>query len=219
MEKLDKISNKIKDLMKLARDSPNDEESQTALLLAQKLLLKYNLNLAEINLDQDTSEIGKIQANTANRMPWWQVKLHAILARNFRCESIIQRNVSKGKTTLIFFGYESDTKVALDTYKATSSYLEYRLDQIRKSKKGVKYKNSYLSGFLSGLNERFKQQVKELNKFELTLQVPIEVKNEFAKQNLKGFKQKTPAILNRQAYFTGYQHAKKSKIALDELLD
>ena len=219
MEELDKISNKIKDLMKLAKDSPNDEESQTALLLAQKLLLKYNLNLAEINLDQDNSEVGETQANSANRMPWWQVKLHAILARNFRCESVLQRNVSKDKTTLIFFGYESDAKVALDAYKATLNYLSYRLEQIRKSKKGVKYKNSYLNGFLSGINERFKQQVKELNKFELTLQIPIEVKNELSKQNLKDFKQKTPEILNRQAYFTGYQHAKKSKIALDELLD
>lgn len=48
MDELDKIIRKIQDLMKLAQDNPNDEEGQTALLMAQRLLLKYNLSMETV---------------------------------------------------------------------------------------------------------------------------------------------------------------------------
>ena len=110
MDELDKIIHKILDLMKLAQDNPNDEEGQTALLLAQKLLLKYNLSLEDIhsNTSQDDPEISEMGAKSLKRMAWWKLKLHAILARNFRCKSIRRRRHQK--TTLIFFGYEADVK-------------------------------------------------------------------------------------------------------------
>lgn len=57
MDELDKIIRKIQDLMKLAQDNPNDEEGQTALLMAQRLLLKYNLSMETVqdrsNKDKD----------------------------------------------------------------------------------------------------------------------------------------------------------------------
>lgn len=179
MDELDKITRKIQDLMKLAQDNPNDEEGQTALLLAQKLLLKYNLSLEDIrsNTRQSAPEISEMGAKSLTRMPWWQVKLHTVLAKNFRCRSIRQR--SKKKTTLIFFGYEADAKMALKVYEATLMYLEYRLERIRKEKLGVAYKNSYLRGFIWGINERFEKQKEELQKFELMLQVPVEVEQAF----------------------------------------
>ena len=57
MDELDKIIRKIQDLMKLAQDNPNDEEGQTALLMAQRLLLKYNSSMETVqdrsNKDKD----------------------------------------------------------------------------------------------------------------------------------------------------------------------
>lgn len=93
MDELDKIIRKIQDLMKLAQDNPDDEEGQTALLLAQKLLLKYNLSLEDIhqNASKNSPEISEMGSKALKRMAWWKSKLHAILARNFRCRSMRQR--------------------------------------------------------------------------------------------------------------------------------
>lgn len=44
----EKLIEKIKNLIQLANDNPSDEEGQTALLLAQKLMLKNNIALAEV---------------------------------------------------------------------------------------------------------------------------------------------------------------------------
>ena len=44
----EKIIKKIKNLMELAQDNPSDEEGQSALLMAQKLMLKHDIHLAQV---------------------------------------------------------------------------------------------------------------------------------------------------------------------------
>lgn len=43
-----KIIDKVKNLLELAYDAPDDEEGQTALLMAQKLMVKHNLSLSDV---------------------------------------------------------------------------------------------------------------------------------------------------------------------------
>ncbi|MHB9953673.1 DUF7168 domain-containing protein [Ligilactobacillus murinus] len=220
MDELDKIIRKIQDLMKLAQDNPDDEEGQTALLLAQKLLLKHNLSLEDIrsSTSQDDPEISEMGTKSLTRMPWWQVELHIVLAKNFRCKSIRRRRHQK--TTLIFFGYEADVKMALRVYEATLMYLEYRLERIRKERLGVAYKNSYLRGFIWGIDERFEKQKEELQKFELMLQVPVEVEQAFEERISGTFTYSVPTVeLDEEAYRAGYEHAKNSSIMPEELLN
>lgn len=51
----DKIINKIAGLMKLARDA-NDEEGQASIALAQKLVIKHDIQMSEIDaLDNKTN--------------------------------------------------------------------------------------------------------------------------------------------------------------------
>lgn len=70
MDELDKIIRKIQDLMKLAQDNPNDEEGQTALLMAQRLLLKYNLSMETVqdrsNKDKDVIKESEVSAAAIN---------------------------------------------------------------------------------------------------------------------------------------------------------
>ena len=40
----DKIIVKVQNVLELAYDAPNDEEGQSALLMAQKLMVKHNLD-------------------------------------------------------------------------------------------------------------------------------------------------------------------------------
>lgn len=219
MDELDKIIRKIQDLMKLAQDNPNDEEGQTALLMAQRLLLKYNLSMETVQdrSNKDKDVIKESMTEKVSRMPWWKMKLHAILATNFRCKSIRTRNFVSRKTYLSFVGYEADVKFAAEIYEATLMYLDYRLKRIREQHMGVEYKNSYLLGFLSGIEERFKKQVESLNEFSLVLQVPVEVEKKYEK--LKNFERSRPDFeIDHEAYSTGYEHATNSKIMPDELL-
>ena len=45
----DKILDKIRNLLELAEDGNQDEESQTALLMAQKLMLKHKISQHELD--------------------------------------------------------------------------------------------------------------------------------------------------------------------------
>ena len=47
-----KVIFKIQNLLELAYDAPNDEEGQTALLMAQKLMVKHNLSMNDITTTQ-----------------------------------------------------------------------------------------------------------------------------------------------------------------------
>lgn len=217
MDNLDKIIAKIQGLLKLAQDNPNDEEGQTALLMAQRLLLKYNSSMETVQdrSNKDKDVIKESMTEKVSRMPWWKMKLHAILATNFRCKSIRTRNFVSRKTYLRFVGYEADVKFAAEIYEATLMYLDYRLKRIREQHMGVEYKNSYLLGFLSGIEERFKKQVESLNEFSLVLQVPVEVEKKYEK--LKNFERSRPDFeIDHEAYSTGYEHATNSKINDDQ---
>lgn len=144
--------------------------------------------------------------------------MHVALAKNFRCKSIRRRR--RQKTTLIFFGYEADAKIALRVYEATLMYLEYRLERIRKEKLGVAYKNSYLQGFILGIDERFEKQKEELQKFELMLQVPAEIEQAVEERTSGTFTCSIPTVeLDEEAYCTGYKNAKNSSIMPEELLN
>ncbi|HAP3793174.1 TPA: DUF2786 domain-containing protein, partial [Enterococcus faecalis] len=43
-----KIIKKIKGLLAISRDQKNDEESQSAFILAQKLMIQYNIDKNEV---------------------------------------------------------------------------------------------------------------------------------------------------------------------------
>ena len=51
-----KIINKVKGLLDIAKDSNQDEETQTAFLLAQKLMVKYGIKKSSIQDQQRAVE-------------------------------------------------------------------------------------------------------------------------------------------------------------------
>lgn len=90
----EKLIEKIKNLIQLANDNPSDEEGQTALLLAQKLMLKNNIALAEVEQFDEPKkfETSSTIAKEANRILWWERELAYTLAHNFRCFYVDQRD-------------------------------------------------------------------------------------------------------------------------------
>lgn len=54
-----KIIEKIQNLLELSYDAPNDEEGQTALLMAQRLMVKHNLSMSDLATAKPQNNIGE----------------------------------------------------------------------------------------------------------------------------------------------------------------
>ena len=220
----DKIILKVQNLLELAYDAPNDEEGQSALLMAQKLMVKHNLAMSDIQKIHKNN-IGETVAASEYRMVWWKEKLAGILGANFRCKVIRQRKVDEGITKMIFFGYDSDAEFCTKVYEGAVLYLEYRLTRVFPTITKARwkdYKKSYLFGFLTGLNERFEKQTQSSEKFALMVQVPAEVLEEQYKRmgKLNERSAKIPIQkVDLEAYSVGLEHAKETKLMTDELLN
>ena len=119
-----KIISKVQNLLELAYDAPNDEEGQTALLMAQKLMVKHNLSISDIKTSQKNDNIRETVGHWEYRLPWWQEKLAAILGPNFRCRTIWERKRKEGVTQISFFGYHSDAELCSKVYEGAILYLK-----------------------------------------------------------------------------------------------
>ena len=218
-----KIIEKVQNLLELAYDAPNDEEGQTALLMAQKLMVKHNLSMSDVTTACKRDKIGETVGTWEYRLPWWQEQLAAILGENFRCKTVRRRLPDDGITQIIFFGYQSDAELCTKVYEGSILYLKYRLKRLFPTITKARwkdYKKSYLLGFLKGLDQRFKRQVQSSEEFALMVQVPAEVLEEkrLRMGNLKSRAINITVELNHEAYVTGLEHAKETKLMLDELL-
>lgn len=220
----DKITAKVKHLLALAYDAPSDEEGQTALLMAQKLMVKHNLSLSDVELSQKKEAIGESVGITAYRLVWWKENLATILGESFRCQVMRRRNAKRRTTQIVFFGYRSDAELCTKVYESAILYLEYRLSRLFSSipkNDRKQYKKSYLLGFLAGLDQRFKVQCQSSEEFALMVQVPAEVIEEQSKQfgELDSKAANIPIeTINLEGYFQGLEHAKNSKLLPEELL-
>lgn len=219
-----KIISKVQNLLELTYDAPNDEEGQTALLMAQKLMVKHNLSMSDIKASQKNDNIGETVGHWEYRMVWWKEKLAAILGENFRCKTIRRRLVEKGITQMIFFGYDTDAELCTKVYEGALLYLDYRLKRLFPTVSKARwkdYKKSYLLGFLDGLDQRFKNQTQSSEEFALMVQVPAEVLEEQARQ-MGNLKNRTVKVqlqeMDVEAFYQGLTHAKTSKLMSEELL-
>ncbi len=179
----DKIIEKIKKVLELSKNNPSIEEARSAALKAQKLMAEYHIESVDLKDDQpdDITETA-VEVGTGNK---WKYSLSNIVAKNFRCKVYVC-----GKDTIIFYGYEVDTKIAAETFRylfktgnkgASASY-----ERIKKNVKshgmyfdGKGIRNSYLLGFMEGIKEGLDNQC-----VALMIVVPKEVVNGFeAKTN------------------------------------
>ena len=223
----DKILDKIKNLLSLAEDGRDDEESQTALLMAQKLMLKYKISQNELN-KQGRQEIIIKSLSVYKRIYWWEKVLVKIIADNFRVMFYVQSNrfphQKNVQRKLVLMGYPEDVDLAYqmfylagDTmkYYASQHFVQSQIDL--SSVDRAKQRKTYYQGFLDGLKDKFDKQkealMKENDAYALVIQPPPEIQSKF-NEEINGslaFKQPT-ARQKDQTYYDGYQ--KGSKVSL-----
>lgn len=164
----EKILNKIKNILnKTTENGATEEEAQSAMLMAQKMMAKHNLSMSDIDIGSSTNkEVIDVSFMEFKKMPWWAKHLLTIVANNFRCSPYI---LMRGKASMpSFIGLKEDVEIAKEIYIFAVNSIKYYSDEFIKklTKQGFPtrgVRNDYIKGFLSGLEDKFKEQVEENN--------------------------------------------------------
>lgn len=148
---------KIKKLLTLGDSSKNnsEEEAQAAMLMAQKLMAKYDISAEEVESkeeEQYAHEMCEHKWDYAYRVPLGQV-----IAKNFRCMLYC-----RGKQ-IVFMGHTSDAKICKATFEFAYQFIMRKGNALYNKRYSMGYPtrgvfNSYARGFIIGLQEAFDVQ-------------------------------------------------------------
>ena len=219
----DAIIKKIRGLLALSNNQKDDEESQTAFIMAQKLMMKYDISMSQIESSaNDQKAVKQGQVTVHKKLYWWERELAQIIADNFRVKFFYNckkfRKQKQAKQSIVFLGYESDVALAKEmyilAYDVLTFYTKRFIDEyyqatnhLRTHQETINLKNSYQSGFLEGLSNKFEQQVEEMKQeYGLMVLTPKEVQDQYNEmfEGTKGATFKMPKIEEIAAYTRGY---------------
>lgn len=173
MTDLNKIADKIQHLLdKTVANGATEGEAETALLLAQKLMKKYNIAEGELNKGEKVEyslEPCKVRVNP--RSKW----MCMIIAQSFAVRAIISGN------KICYFGHKTNVMAAKSALEFANRVMERGLtkacrDQgIEPSQSGASLiYNAYSTGFIHGLKEALDAQT-----VALAVVVPEDVNKAF----------------------------------------
>lgn len=210
-----KILDKIRNLLTLAEDA-SDTEGQTALLMAQKLMLKYKISQQEVDAS-NPQEIVIKSLSVYKRIYWWEKVLVKIIAKNFRVMFYIQSHrlphQESVQRKLVLMGFEEDVELAYEVYHLAAQmmkhYASIALKEIDSDTTIAITRKSYYQGFLDGLKDKFDRQRHEFSEdnpiYDLVIQTPSAVKEKFEHEINGRLKFKAPEYNeSSQAYSDGY---------------
>ena len=192
MTDMNSIANKIQNLLnKTVENGASEAEAKSALLMAQKMMAKYNIELEQMTGKKDfqcSLEETKVKPNPRNN------QLGHIIANSFAVKGIIYG----GKWA--FFGREANAKAAAEALKFIHKTMEAGMRRICREhglettqKGAARWYNPYALGFISGLKEAMAAQTTAL-----CIVVPEDVKEKF--------NQKFPVLGNYRSKGMQYSH-------------
>lgn len=152
---MEKIIEKIKNLLDLANNNPNENEALAAALKAQELMAKYNIELEQLDHKEETREIVKeiYRQSGKHEMKKWKIGLANIIAENFRCKVYFINTQD-----VVFYGYKEDAKIALQVftylYEIGNKFAVRYYNKCKKEGRETKgVMNTYLIGFRDGVKD------------------------------------------------------------------
>lgn len=158
-DKIDIIIDKIQKILALADPSKNPSEAEaiSASLMAQKLLAKYNLDIATVTGEEKQEEIEQVIADVGTGKKW-KYTLANIIANSYCCKCFYH-----GTEMIVFYGYSSDVLIARRVYmylfkvgnSLASKYVKARRDGGEWDTSGVY--NSFCKGFCNGVNRELQK--------------------------------------------------------------
>lgn len=175
---IEKVSDKIQKLFRLAGNNPYPEEAQAALLKAQKLIAEYNLHEEDFTGEQKENYkhdliISKVSKGHFNN------QIAGIIANAFACKSILIPVRSQYK--LAFFGREENAIAAKEALNFAYTIMRKKgNDEIKKAGYAIGQKgstiiyNAYAQGFIAGLRDAIGAQTRAL-----AIIIPQDTENAF----------------------------------------
>ena len=159
---MNQVLDKIAKALNLGTNNSNENEAQSAILAAQRLMAKYHISQEEVNDfindndSQDTEVIEERGENELNNDKWKRL-LMVTIAKNFRCD-VFYRG---GKIILV--GEKDDIQISKRVYLYAKQAIlnnfkkffkeNYQTAIIDNSTRN-KYKRDYALGFIKGLSEK-----------------------------------------------------------------
>jgi len=177
MTDMNKIAEKIQHLLdRTVANGATEGEAQNALLLAQKLMAKYNIAAGDIGNGEKVEyslEPCKVRVNP--RSKWMCV----VIANSFAVKCIISGN------HICYFGHSLNVTAAKSALEFAHRVMERGMTKACRNHglSGTEDKgasliyNAYATGFINGLKEALDAQT-----VALAVVVPEDVTNEFAKR-------------------------------------
>ena len=174
--KQEKIIEKIKKVLELSRNNPSEEEAKAAALKAQELMAQYHISMQEVDDVQDIENIVEEIVNVGTGSKW-KFKLANVVSRNFRCKHFFY-----GRSMIVFYGYETDAKIAAETFKylfkiGHSGALKARQSYKKQGMDSNGIYNNFCVGFVNGVSSALDKQCTAL-----MIVTPEEVKESFAER-------------------------------------
>lgn len=166
-----KIINKVKGLLDIAKDSNQDEETQTAFLLAQKLMVKYGIKKSSIQDQQRPVEYGVLER--CQKLSLLKQRLANVIADNFKVLFVRTGSFYPNKHFQYnFYGYSNDVELAKNIYFLAVKIIQYRTKKylnnyylktgVARNRKLTSFlKRNYIHGFILGLEKRLNDQTKK----------------------------------------------------------
>ena len=170
------IVKKIQKLLALADSKRNDSDAEAyeELLKAQKRMAEHGVKMSDVKVNIDEPVSYRLEACEHKGNKGFRCQLAVIIARNFRCKTILLSN-----NHIVFFGHAADAKIAKSAFEYAYHFAKKHGDacvgQARRDCCDTKNVfNSYAMGFLGGLREKLDKQCQAL-----VLIVPQDVKDKF----------------------------------------
>ena len=200
------IIEKIKKIMALSENNPNQNEAISAALKAQKLMAKFHIEESELGEELTESKIDSMECVVNGKTQKWRLQLAVVLAKNFRCKIYL----NNGNVT--FYGYEEDVKICSEVFYSLYKIGVKLSDKLKRetrkesgTAKGIR--NTFCMGYVAGIKSELEKQCTAL-----MIVIPKEVNEEYNKMSMKmNFKDKSTAVKissDRNVYNKGFQSGK-----------
>lgn len=144
---------KIKKLLSLSENNPNEHEAAAAAEKARELLEAYEI--AEHELSEKPEEVTEAIHNThKSKIPQWLLRLANTTAKHFNCEIIFHYKRYERSAFIKFLGTPTDIEIATYTF----TYLKRTIEEMSKNilpDNGAstrRFRESYRSGIVQGIS-------------------------------------------------------------------
>lgn len=210
MENIQSIIEKISNLRKLSTSS-NANEAAVAAAMADKLIAKYRLSEAELEIKEEKisqPEFDDGFVYETKRITKWKNSLILFLSKHYGCavyNSIgYDNNSGRSISRYKLVGSKEDMSIVKYMFSWLTGEVE-RLCHKESKGKGHVYANSFCIGAISGIIEQMRASKKEVENSASSTALAIvsnkfETANEFMNNNLKLSKPKVSTNHNRIDY-------------------